>query len=153
MKSAFASLVVAGLSGLGAAGAALAEDVIAIADPEIVLEVAKGFGSAELDKDKQGDPVVNGRDQGVKYTIYFYGCTDGASCRSIQFYAVYEDKLGAEKTNEWNVKYRWIKAFADDGTIFSMDVDFKGGITRANLEEYFTTWDNAMFNVRTFISG
>jgi hypothetical protein len=124
------------------ATAASAQDILTIADPEIVLSVAKGFGSAEMDKDSGGDPMIAGRIQRLKYVIYFYGCKEAKDCRSIQFSSGYTDPWTIEKANEWNKKFRWVKAYENEGSNFKMDVDFKGGITRQYLEEQFVTWDS-----------
>jgi hypothetical protein len=135
------SLNVAAFLASGATVAS-AQDIFTIADPEIVLSVAKGFGSAEMDKDSGGDPMVAGRIQGLKYVIYFYGCKEAKDCRSIQFSSGYTDPWTIEKANEWNKKFRWVKAYENEGSNFKMDVDFKGGITRQYLEEQFITWDS-----------
>ncbi len=125
-----------------------AQDILTLADPEIVLNVAKGFGSADMDKDNGGDPMVSGRIQGLKYAIYFYGCKEGQNCRSIQFSTGYTDAWTIEKANEWNKKFRWIKAYENEGSNFKMDVDFKGGITRQYLEEQFATWDSFIQDIK-----
>ncbi len=49
------------------AHAALSEDVLTHPEPEMILEIAKGFGAATLDEDGSGDPMVAGRMQGMKY--------------------------------------------------------------------------------------
>ena len=54
--------------------------------PDKILEIAKGFGTASLDKDNVGDPRITGRIDGQKYTIHFYGCLNGKDCDDIQFY-------------------------------------------------------------------
>ncbi|MBX3571483.1 MAG: YbjN domain-containing protein [Mesorhizobium sp.] len=125
-----------------AASAQEQAQVYMTADADLVLELAKGFGSASLEKDSSGDPMINGRIQGMKYVIWFYGCKEAKDCRSIQLSSGYTDEYSAEKANEWNAKYRWIKAYEKDGSNFKMDVDFKGGITRANLEAQLATWDS-----------
>lgn len=122
------------------------------ADPQLVMEVAKGFGSAELGKDGEGDPKITGRLQGMKYAIYFYGCTKGETCRSIQFAAGYTDPFTVERANEWNKKYRWIRAHEGDGSNFKMDVDFSGGITRNHLEAQFSTWDSFVGDIKEFVA-
>lgn len=145
---------------LGAVGAALVmsfsvsataqeqAEVYTIADPELVLELAKGFGSAALEKDSSGDPMISGRVQGLKYVVWFYGCKEAVNCRSIQLSAGYSDEYSVEKANDWNAKYRWIKAFEKDGSNFRMDIDFKGGITRANLEAQLATWDSFVGDIK-----
>ena len=123
-------------------------EVYTIADPELVLELAKGFGSAALEKDSSGDPMISGRVQGLKYVVWFYGCKEAVNCRSIQLSAGYTDEYSLEKANDWNAKYRWIKAFEKDGSNFRMDIDFKGGITRANLEAQLATWDSFVGDIK-----
>lgn len=123
-------------------------EVYTTADPELVLELAKGFGSASLDKDESGDPMISGRAQGMKYVILFYGCTDAEKCRSIQLSTGYTDAYTADKANEWNTKFRWIKAYDKDGSNFKMDIDFKGGITRDNVEAQLATWDSFIGDIK-----
>lgn len=135
-----------------AAPSALAEDILTHPEPETILEIAKGFGSASLDKDSSGDPMVAGRMQGMKYVIYFYGCKDGQNCRSIQFSSGYTDEFSVERANEWNLKYRWIRAYSKDGSNFKMDVDFAGGITKANVEAQFATWDSFVSDIKDFVA-
>ncbi|HHZ11010.1 MAG TPA: YbjN domain-containing protein [Rhizobiales bacterium] len=129
-----------------------AEDVLLHPEPETILEIAKGFGSATLDKDNSGDPMVAGRMQGMKYVVYFYGCKDGRNCRSIQFSSGYTDEFPVERANEWNLKYRWIRAYSKEGSNFKMDVDFAGGITKANVEAQFATWESFVSDIKDFVA-
>lgn len=142
------SLAAIGFVGTVAAPAAFAQDLLKLADPEVVMGVAKGFGSAEMDKDNGGDPMITGRIQGLKYVIYFYGCKEAKDCRSIQFSSGYTDAWTIEKANEFNKKFRWVKAYENDGSNFKMDVDFKGGVTRQFLEEQFVTWDSFIQDIK-----
>jgi hypothetical protein len=144
--------VLATAAGLAGPLAASAQDLITFADPEVVLNVAKGYGAANLDKDSDGNPMVSGRLEGVKYSIYFYSCQDGKNCRSMQFSTGYSDPFTAAKANEWNYKFRWIKAYESNGSNFRMDVDFKGGISRENLDAQFETWDSLITEIRDFVT-
>jgi hypothetical protein len=150
----FSLLFSAGLVLTGAGSVAWAEDteIITAPDPAAILEIAKGYGSAKLDKDDGGDPMVSGRLEGMKYVIYFYGCENHEKCKSIQFSSGYTDAFTAEQANAWNKKYRWVKAFSGDGSNFKMDVSFIGGITKANLEEQFSNWDSMTTNIKDFIN-
>ncbi len=134
------------------AHAALSEDVLTHPEPEMILEIAKGFGAATLDEDGSGDPMVAGRMQGMKYVIYFYGCKEGKNCRSIQFSSGYTDDFSTERANEWNLKYRWIRAYSKEGSNFKMDVDFAGGITKANVEAQFATWESFVGDIKDFVA-
>lgn len=127
---------------------ASAEDLLTLAEPQVVLEMAKGFGSAEIDSDGSGDPMIAGRIQGLKYVIYFYGCAKAKDCRSIQFSTGYDDAWTIEKANEFNKKFRWVKAFEAEGSNFKMDVDFKGGVSKRFLEEQFVTWNGFIEDMR-----
>lgn len=131
---------------------AAAQDMITFADPDVLLEIAKGYGSAELGKDSGGDPLITGRLQGMRYSVFFYGCKDGANCRSIQFSAGYTDDFSLEKANEWNVKYRWLRASSDNGSTFKMDIDLTGGVTRTYVDAQFERWDSFVTDIKDFVA-
>ncbi|MDX8459145.1 YbjN domain-containing protein [Mesorhizobium humile] len=149
------SAFITGLALAGTVSAVRAEDaeILQTPDPAAILDIAKGFGSARMDKDDNGDPMISGRIEGVKYVIYFYGCEDHENCKSLQFSTGYTDPLSADQANAWNAKYRWVKAYAGDGSNFRMDVSFAGGITRANVEEQFSNWNAMAANIRDFVAG
>ncbi|MEI9404240.1 YbjN domain-containing protein [Mesorhizobium argentiipisi] len=149
------SAFVTGLALVAAVSAARADDAEILQKPEPagVLDIAKGFGSARIDRDNNGDPMISGRVEGVKYVIYFYGCEDHENCKSLQFSTGYTDPLTADQANAWNAKYRWVKAYSGDGSNFKMDVSFAGGITKANLEEQFSNWNAMATNIKNFLSG
>ena len=129
-------------------------NLLTFADPGEVLNIAKGYGAANLEKNEQGDPLISGRLDGVKYSVLFYSCESGANCRSIQFSTGYTDPFSAEKANAWNRDYRWVKAYEVDGaSSFRMDVDFQGGITRESLDAQFETWNSFIPTIRDFVAG
>ena len=103
---AFSLLLSTGLILTGAASVAFAEDaeIITAPDPTVILEIAKGYGSAKMDKDDGGDPMISGRLQGMKYVVYFYGCENHEKCKSLQFSSGYTDPFTADQANEWNKK-------------------------------------------------
>ncbi|RUU59158.1 YbjN domain-containing protein [Mesorhizobium sp. M2C.T.Ca.TU.009.01.2.1] len=149
------SASITGLALLAAVSAARAEDdeILQKPEPAAILDIAKGYGSARMDKDDNGDPMISGRIEGVKYVIYFYGCENHENCKSLQFSTGYSDPLTADQANAWNARYRWVKAYSGDGSNFKMDVSFAGGITRANLEEQFSNWDAMAGNIKDFVNG
>ena len=150
----FSLLLSVGLISTGAVSVAWADtpEIITAPDPNAILDIAKGYGSAKLDKDDGGDPMVSGRLEGMKYVIYFYGCENHEKCKSIQFSSGYTDAFTVEQANEWNKKFRWVKAYSGDGSNFKMDVSFTGGITKANLEEDFSNWDSMTNDIKDFIN-
>jgi hypothetical protein len=122
---------------------AFASDLIDGTDPNAILDVAKGFGSATLEKDDTGDPKISGRIEGVKYGIYFYGCEAGASCTEIQFAAGWSDtKVPMAEINEWNRTKRFGKAYLDkeNDPILEAPVNLKNGVSVKNLESTFEWW-------------
>lgn len=132
-----------GLSSLLASIPSQAQDLITAKDPNVILNVAKGFGSAKLDKDDGGDPMIVGRMDGVRYGIYFYGCKNGKDCDDIQFTAAWdEDKFDPADINDWNLTKRYGRAYVDkdgDPTI-DMVVNLDYGVSEANLEDSFNWW-------------
>jgi hypothetical protein len=147
-RSAIGRAVIAALLASPVA-AAHSEYLITQADPDVLLDVAKGFGSATMDKDNSGDPMISGRMQGLKYVIYFYGCKEALNCRSFQFATGYTDAWTMEKANEWNAKYRWIRAYEKDGSNFRMDVALQGGVSRRYVEEQFSTWESFVEDIKS----
>ncbi|MEL6291466.1 MAG: YbjN domain-containing protein, partial [Pseudomonadota bacterium] len=105
------------------------------------------YGSASLSKQKNGNPLINGRINGIKYGIYFYSCKEGANCTAMQFYAGWKVGDAAEdakmtKLNEWNRTKRWGRAYLDRvGDIaVEYDINLAFGVTRANLDDSFDYW-------------
>jgi hypothetical protein len=132
--------------------AALAQDskpLIGADDPNRIVEVLKGYGSAAFEKDKSGDPHITGRMQGIRYSVFFYGCTDGKSCRTIQFRAAWRVKGGRislRDVNAWNLDRIFGKAYLDkdgDPTI-EMPIALGGATTQDNLEASISIWQDVM---------
>ena len=124
-----------------------AQDLVTAGDPGKILEIARGFGSAELETDGNGDPVIRGRMDGTRYSVSFYGCKDGADCTTIQFWTWLDapsDPLGA--VNTWNRDFRFGKAFidADGDVIIEWDVNLWGGVSPRNLDDTFDWWRSVM---------
>ncbi len=103
---------------------------------------AAGF-VPELDEDAAGDPMVRFRLEGLRTSIFMYGCEDDR-CTSYQFTAGFamDEKPAVETINEWNRIKRFGRAYADlEGDPFvEMDVDLDGGVTHEYLVRTFTTW-------------
>ena len=73
-----------------------AGDLISAEDPDGILGIARGFGGANLEKDGAGDPLIVGRIDGTKYGVYFFGCSDGKNCSTIQFSAGWSGEMDPE---------------------------------------------------------
>lgn len=142
------SYAIAGsLALLMAAPIANAEQLISAQEPEVILEVAKGFGSANLDKDSSGDPRITGRIEGVKYGITFYGCNSGKECDDVVFVAAWSDTdVSLNDVNGWNLKKKFGKAYIDkDGDPrLEMAVNLEYGVSKENFEDTFDWWSTAL---------
>ncbi len=126
---------------------ATAQVIVDATDPGVVLDVATGYGSAQMGEDGSGDPQITGRAEGHRYVIYFYGCTDNADCDSLTFWAGWADMdVPLERINEWNAIKRWPKAYQDEegDSIVEMNVNLDGGVTYRNLDNWFDWWVSGM---------
>ena len=128
-----------------------ASEIISAENPDEILNLAKGYGSAKLIKDSDDDPFILGRINGNKYGIAFYGCSDGKSCDDIQFIAGWKGvKVSLKTINKWNNISRYGKASIDtDGDprlIMSVNIDY--GVTEENLDDSFNWWSKALQNFK-----
>jgi len=145
-RSIFAFLSIAVMAFISAP-AAKAQDLVDGSNVNAIMDIARGYGSASLSKQKNGNPLINGRINGIKYGIYFYSCKEGANCTAMQFYAGWKVGDAAEdakmtKLNEWNRTKRWGRAYLDRvGDIaVEYDINLAFGVTRANLDDSFDYW-------------
>ncbi|MBY6107138.1 YbjN domain-containing protein [Ferrimonas balearica] len=116
-------------------------------EPEAILELARGYGSAELETDSEGDPMITGRINGTQYVVYFYGCEAGQSCREVQFVAAWAGTdMDMEGVNRWNEETRYGKAYIDHegDPVLEFTVNLYKGVTRANLDDTIDWWKVAM---------
>lgn len=120
-----------------------AQAIVDGSDPRIVLEVARGYGSAALETLSNGDPNIIGRIDGIGYAVHFLNCTNNTDCRSLNFYTAFADvKPTAEQINAWNSGKRYGRAYLDSDmdAAVEMDLNLRFGVTRANLDANFSIW-------------
>jgi hypothetical protein len=121
----------------------LAETLVTADDTAKIIEIARGFGSAELEFEDDGSPRIRARMGGQRYMIFFYGCEGGKDCASVQFWtylAAPADPYAA--ANDWNSRRRFGNAHIDgDGDLaVTMDVNLWGGVSVKNLDDSFDWW-------------
>lgn len=151
----FSNVVLGAILAAGLSYTSLSAEVIEASNPNEILNVAKGFGSGTLTKDSEGDPKISGRIDGIAYAILFYGCKNHTKCQEIQFRAGWSGKsIDLAKINEWNRTKRFGKAYldSDNDPNVEMSVNMTKGVTRANLEDNFSSWSSAMSSFRDYIS-
>lgn len=149
------TLIVSFLSALTALAvfslAASAQTLIDAKDPEVIRNLASGYGSATLTTTSDGEPKIVGRVDGIQYLIYFYGCEAQINCDSIQFSAAWLDveNFTAETASEWNLTRRIGKAFVDgDGDPWlQWDVNLVGGVSLTNIDDTIDWW---IFTLKQF---
>jgi hypothetical protein len=129
-------------------GQVAAEELIDAKKPAAILNIAKGFGSAKLGTDSEGDPLITGRIKGTKYGIYFYGCNSkGEDCDDIQFNAAWSGvKTTLQTINQWNAEKRYGKAYIDNegDPVIQMTVNLDYGVSDENLDDTFNWWTKAL---------
>ena len=136
------ALLIAALS-IFISGQAVSQELIDGRDPQAILNIARGYGSATLSTDSQGDPKIEGRIGGKEYLVLFYDCTDNRDCRAIQLWAWFNTKNYTHANMaEWNQNERFGKAYLDtDGDPnIEWEVNLFGGVTHKNLDDNFDWW-------------
>ncbi len=124
-----------------------AQTIIDGSNVEDILNIAKGYGSAILQYDDEGEPGIRGRIEGNAYYLTFRNCSSKNSCDDFYFQSfILKPVLDLEKANEWNFNKRWTKLYFDDvgDATLEMDVNLGGGVTITNLEQAFSIWSQHM---------
>jgi len=116
------------------------------ANPDQLAKILRDEGyAAKLDADIDGDPMISSSSQGLKWNIYFYGCTKGRNCNAVQFSCglAAKGEIPLEQLNEWNRNWRYTKTYLHkNGSVtLSRDLDMAGGITRSNFKSVMDSWD------------
>lgn len=116
------------------------------ANPEsIAAEMQKLGYRAEMTQDGVGDPKINSAAGGSKFQVYFYGCTDGRDCSSIQFVSAFDMPNGLDLSvvNDWNRDHRYSAAHLDSerDPVISMDVAMHGGLPTSLFAKNLAIWE------------
>lgn len=151
IKTLAASILATTLASLSPAVAApqtpsvvAASELMTTAAPEMLREVARGYGSSRISKDSLGEPMITGKASGLSYYVFFYDCQQGENCTSVQFQAGFDlgKKVKLELINDWNIKKRFAKAErnAKGNGVLRMDYTFIGGASREHLDNSMDLW-------------
>lgn len=130
---------------LAPATAAAAE--IEPARPETIRAVAARFGSAVLDRDGFGDPLIVAAAGRINYIVEFYGCRNGRNCTEILLRASFvTDRATARDMAAWNRAGHRGKAYLDENGAphLEMDVVLAGGTSEANMIDTFALWGQTL---------
>jgi len=155
-------LAAAALAALFFAGSAQAADkdpcgtsmVCASAPKTIVDALQKAGYKATLDKDDDGDPMIDSAANGYNFTVYFYECEQAKNCGSLQFVASFEDDgtNNAQLANEWNNKKRFIQLSVDDEKSLNAryDITTVGGFNQKNFADTIDWWAHMLGELGQF---
>ena len=119
-------------------------------DPQLILNIAKGYGSATLSRDAVGDPRIEGVIDGNHYQIVFYNCRHGERCDLLLFQAAWASRyFDLEMVNRWNREkiYGQLYLDIDNDPVVEMPVNLAHGVTRRNLEKSFDYWRIVLFTL------
>lgn len=123
---------------------AQAQQLLTANDTDEILNAARGYGSASLTSQSNGDPQITGRIDGVTYQVYFRNCTNNTDCEDLNFYLGFLDlKPSYEAINEWNFSKRFSRAYLDQDmdACVEMDIDMVEGVSATYLDSQFGIWD------------
>ncbi len=125
--------------------AANAQALVDAKDPEVIASLIQDLGfKAEITTDNVGDPLIKSRSGGYNFNVFFYGCTDGANCRSIQFSASFDmdDGMSLTRAQDFNRDKRWIKVYLNNESdpLVEMDYNMYGGVSVENFNDTFDWW-------------
>lgn len=121
-----------------------AQDTLTGADTSEILSIARGYGSAKLASQSNGDPQINGKIDGISYQIYFRNCTGNADCEDLNFYSGFLDlKPSLKVINTWNASKRFSRAYLDEvnDACVEMDIDLVEGVSSEYLTSQFSVWN------------
>ena len=147
-------LVLGGAFILATAVSAQAQTVVDGSQIDEIVNIARGYGSATLETQTNGDPKITGKIEGVTYQVFFMNCTDNTACEDLNFYAGFLDnKQTLDVINAWNRDKRFGKAYLDSDldAVVEFDVNLEHGVTRDNLDAAFSLWSLILDQYTTYI--
>jgi hypothetical protein len=113
------------------------------ANTDEILNAARGYGSATLTAQSNGDPQITGKVDGITYQIYFRNCTDNKKCEDLNFYLGFLDlKPTLQVINDWNMNKRFSRAYLDQDqdAVVEMDLDMVKGVSPEYLDSQIGLW-------------
>ncbi|RMA42170.1 YbjN domain-containing protein [Rhodophyticola porphyridii] len=126
-------------------------------DPGAILEVARGFGAAQMEAaDRAGRPLVTGMLNGTRYGVLMYGCDEGDGCDSVQFFATFSESGSTlEFLNQWNADKRFGSAYLqeDGDVILHYSTSIRYGVNQRNFEDTFDVWQVTLNQFVNRLSG
>lgn len=127
-----------------------AQTLVDGSDPATIMEIARGYGSALMEKDHEGAPMIVGRIDSTRYAVLFYGCQDGVSCKWIQLLAAWTNPghITLDALNAWNRGTTFGRAYMDEAgdPVLDYVINLDSGVTARNLDDSFDWWRLVLAN-------
>ena len=141
-----------------AAAPAMAQDTLITANPDLIAAQLQAAGlKTEIGTDSVGDPSITSLAADSNFEVYFYGCTAGKDCLSVQMNACFDAPEGItfEVINTWNFDMRYGKASLDNAKdpCLKMDVDLTKGVAAATFQSSLKTWVELLGRFRAVLTG
>ncbi|WP_164512352.1 YbjN domain-containing protein [Oceaniglobus ichthyenteri] len=115
-------------------------------DPASIQQVmlAEGY-QARLTTSNGGNPLITGKISRTEYWVYFLDCQDGQNCKGVQFHSGYivDRPIDAAEMNEFNGRYRYIRAWLSDEGHPRMQMDLlmrDDGMGPETFATYLDLW-------------
>ncbi|WP_273504027.1 YbjN domain-containing protein [Fulvimarina manganoxydans] len=129
--------------------AAAASNKVEAAEPQSIVDALQALGyRAQLGTDDNGDPQIQSTIDGSNYTIWFYGCDQGAACTDITFSIAFDMPNGTdlETVNLWNRERIMGRAYLDDENDPYLDhfIVTVGGIERETFDQIVANWSTTV---------
>lgn len=148
--SRFVPVFTVALTAFSLTAPATAQTVVDASDPATIMEIARGYGSALMEKDDEGAPLIVGRIDSTRYAVLFYGCEDGVSCKWIQLLAAWNNPgdITLEALNAWNRSTTFGRAYMDEAgdPVLDYVINLDSGVTARNLDDSFDWWRLVLAN-------
>lgn len=121
------------------------KNLVCASAPSTIIEAVQKAGyKATLDKDNDGDPMIESAASGYNFSIYFYGCVERNMCDSLRFAVNFKDD-GAnalELANLWNRDKRFAHMAVNKNKSLNIgyDVTTVGGLNQENFADLLDWW-------------
>lgn len=127
---------------------------------DIARVLSEAGYDAQAMRDNDGDPMIQGTIENLKFAIYFYRCNKQAqpeACMDLQFHSVFTNdaNVGEEALNKYNRDNRFGQAFfMQNGDIgLDMSATLQGGVTRQHIKEVIDWWKVTLTGFTSKIGG
>lgn len=122
-----------------------AQALVDSTDVDIIASLIQDEGyRAVVGTDGVGDPMITSSANGYEFDIFFYGCTEGETCRDVQFSVSFdlEDGMSLTRAQDFNQEKRWAKVYLNEESDPRLEMDYNmyGGVSATNFNDTLDWW-------------